>query len=366
MGAGLDTGLSALIGRIYSSVQDTRSLHGALDALLERTEARVGLIFATGTPARPEVKSGFYGAVRTGVEEALVEYRAGLWQDDPTVRYFRAHPGARFFDTALHRDRDRHLGDAYTAWNGRHVGATHWMACHATRHGHDAFGLSLHLDTPGMAFTEGQRGVFRLLFEHFERAQWLAVRPPALDHATEAVLVVDPLARVVAASRAADALLTLGDGLCLCDGALSTGDPRQARAFRAMLESALNAVARGGAGGAMLVERASGARPLAITVDPLPDQAELAAFARGAIVRIVDPEAGPPPDAVARWRALWSLTPAETRAAAALVTHQFDLRAAAEACGITYATMRTQLAALFAKTATGSQPELMRLLTRIG
>jgi DNA-binding CsgD family transcriptional regulator len=115
----------------------------------------------------------------------------------------------------------------------------------------------------------------------------------------------------------------------------------------------------------MLVARASGARPYAVLVDPLPDQAQLAAFARGALIRIVDPEAQPLPDAVARWRTLWGLTAAEARAASALVAHEFDLRAAAEASGITYATIRTQLAAIFAKTGTGGQPELMRLLTRV-
>ena len=40
---------------------------------------------------------------------------------------------ARFFDTALHRDRDEHLADPYLQWNRHFTFASHWMVCHSAR-----------------------------------------------------------------------------------------------------------------------------------------------------------------------------------------------------------------------------------------
>jgi len=362
----MDEGTSALIGRIYEGVHDPELFVQSVSDLLPLAGAQVGLIVATGVSPGPVVGLRLLGTPRPGAERALESYEAeGLWRYDPTFQHFTANPRARFFDTALHRDRDLHLADRYTAWNRQHVAGTHWMACHATRSGEHAFGVSVHRLDTGTSFDAAGRTIFRQLFEHLERAQWLATRPPDLSRTAGAMLVIDAARRVRAASGAADAILAARDGLDVRDGALVTGDARQQRRLDALIEAALAAVTRGGVGGAMAVERLSGRRPLAVLVDPLPDQSALASFARGALVRLVDPEAATPPAAVGHWQALWSLTAAETRAAAALIEHDFDLRAAAEAIGIAYATIRTQLAALFAKTRTRSQPELMRLLTRI-
>jgi len=363
----MDAGTSALIGRIYESVRDPQLFAQSAADILPLAGAQVGLIVATGVSPGPVVGLQLIGAPRPSAEDALVTYQAeGLWRSDPTYLHFTANPGARFFDTALHRARDVHLADRYTEWNRQNVAGTHWMACHAMRAGEHAFGMSMHLLDAGASFGAAGRAIFRQLFEHLERAQWLGTRPPDLSRTDEAMLVIDAARRVREASPAADAILAAADGLDVRDRALVTGDPREQRRLDALIDSALAAVARGGVGGAMAVERPSGRRPLAVLVDPLPDQSALASFTRGALVRLVDPDAATPPGAVERWQALWALTAAETRAAAALVAHEFDLRAAAQALGIAYPTIRTQLAALFAKTRTRSQPELMRLLTRIG
>lgn len=358
--------MSALIGRIYAGVHDSRSFVAGIDGLLSRIGARVALVAATGPDDTGLIDMRLHGATEARHGDLMNEYHgAGLWQADPTFRFLSQYPGARFFDTALHRPRAVHLADPYVTWNRGLTGADHWMVCHSSREPGTSFGLALHPVAGREPFDEPARATFRLLFEHFERAQWLATRPPSIEGSDEALLIIDPRGRIVAASAAADAVLRADDGLTTADRVLTTSDPRHARRLARTVESALNAVSRGGVGGELLVERPSGLRPLALVIDPLPDQVELASFARGAIVRIVDPETPASPAAVARWRALWALTPAETRAAAALVSHGFDLRAAAASLGIRYPTMRTQLAAIYAKTATGSQPELMRLLTRV-
>lgn len=364
-GGRMDEAISALIGRIYEGVQDPRAFQQSVDALLPRTGATVGLVVATGVAPGPGVGLRFHGALRPDHDEAMAEYYAGRWEHDPTYAFFMNNPHARFFDTALHRDPEIHLADPYTAWNARYVGATHWMACHATRGGHDSFGMALHLKDPAVSFDEAARALFRLLFEHFDRAHGLATRPPDVSRSEEALLVIDAEHRVRSASTTGEAVLRTADGLEVRDGVIATSAHHQQRQFDRLLQAAVHAVSRGGVGGEMLVERRSGRRPLVVIIDPLPDQAALVSFARGAIVRIIDPDQGVAASGVDRWRRLWGLTIAEARAAAALVEHQFDLRAAAQACGITYATIRTQLAAVYAKSRTGSQAELMRLLSRV-
>jgi DNA-binding CsgD family transcriptional regulator len=60
-------------------------------------------------------------------------------------------------------------------------------------------------------------------------------------------------------------------------------------------------------------------------------------------------------------RALYGLTPAETRLAQRLAAGD-ELKAAAAQLGIGYGTARAQLAAIFRKTETKRQGELVRLL----
>lgn len=115
----------------------------------------------------------------------------------------------------------------------------------------------------------------------------------------------------------------------------------------------------------MTLDRPSGRRPLAVSVDPLPKQAGLGSFGHGVLIRVIDPDALPLPGARARWRALWALTPAEVRLAEAMITCDCDLRAASVALGVSYGTVRTQLASIFLKTGTNGQPQLMRLLARV-
>ncbi len=62
---------------------------------------------------------------------------------------------------------------------------------------------------------------------------------------------------------------------------------------------------------------------------------------------------------------MFSLTRAETRLAAALISGEDSLRATADVLGIAYPTARAQLASLFEKTGVRSQVQLIRLLTRM-
>ena len=75
---------------------------------------------------------------------------------------------------------------------------------------------------------------------------------------------------------------------------------------------------------------------------------------------IIDPEMDAP-FAERTLHALYALTPAEGRLARRLAAGD-DLKAAAAQLGIGYGTARAQLSAIFRKTETNRQGELVRLL----
>jgi len=113
--------------------------------------------------------------------------------------------------------------------------------------------------------------------------------------------------------------------------------------------------------GVMWAPRPSGCRPYAILVAPLAQELDLMAVARPAIcVVVTDPERLPVPEE-AMLRKLFGFTKAEARLAARLA-HGQALNEAAMALSIAYGTARTHLAAIFRKTGTNRQGELVRLL----
>lgn len=108
------------------------------------------------------------------------------------------------------------------------------------------------------------------------------------------------------------------------------------------------------AGGAMTLARAGHKRPWCVTVAPLRTRDG------GAVVLVSDLDGGEPPREQVL-RDAFGLTPAEVRVAAALFEGA-TLRDIADANRVSLNTVRNQLTAIFDKTETGRQSELVRLM----
>lgn len=185
----------------------------------------------------------------------------------------------------------------------------------------------------------------------------------ALDQLVFACLVLDRCGRVLAMNRAAREMAAEGDGLSLEDGHLCAADRVDTARLRALTHAVgLTMTGRGlHSGGPLAVARPSGRRALNLLVLPYrgslePGPGPLPA----AIVFAADPELceAPQPDVLA---GLFGLTAAESRVAAALVEGHTP-ESAAGRLGLSAHTVRNQLKNVFAKTGTGRQPELVRLL----
>jgi DNA-binding CsgD family transcriptional regulator/PAS domain-containing protein len=222
-------------------------------------------------------------------------------------------------------------------------------------------------------FGEEELRLLRALMPHLQRALQLHQRIVGLrreaDSAAEALdrlgmgfLVVDNAGRILALNRLATTILGQDDGLAISRGTLHAARPKEANRLRGLI---LKAAAAGSGhgfepGGMMTVPRPSERRAFEVLVTPLrPGVLPPIQRQRTAAIFLIDPENQPEPNDQALIR-LFGLTAAEGRLAKSLIQGKSLKQAAEEFC-LSRNTVRSQLQAVFEKTGTARQGELVSL-----
>ena len=224
-----------------------------------------------------------------------------------------------------------------------------------------------HLDMEELA-------LLRMVTPHLERALGLGATLERLDterKASEAaldllavgVILLDGIGRPVFLNRRASALVTVDDGLGVDRDGVHGATPETTAALRRLVAEA-GGTSSGhcaGPGGAIVLPRPSGRRPLAALVSPIaPERWRVTPGTALAALIVSDPDdVAAPPTAVLR--ELWGLTAAEATVVREVVAGR-NLKDAAAGLGVTVATVRSQLARIFAKTGTDRQAELVRVM----
>jgi DNA-binding CsgD family transcriptional regulator len=184
-----------------------------------------------------------------------------------------------------------------------------------------------------------------------------------LDLLAVGVILLDWGGRPVFLNRRASALVTADDGLGMDRDGLHGATPETTAALRRLVaEAGCTSSGHGtGAGGAIVLPRPSGRRPLAALITPIaPERCRATPGTAMAALIVSDPDdvAAPPTTALRR---LWGLTAAEATLAREVVAGR-NLKDAAAGLGVSVATVRSQLARIFAKTGTDRQAELVLLM----
>jgi DNA-binding CsgD family transcriptional regulator/PAS domain-containing protein len=184
----------------------------------------------------------------------------------------------------------------------------------------------------------------------------------ALDQSAQAIFLLDARGAIQHANREAERLLAEADALCSVGGQL-TAVP--AAATYRLDHLVMRAASRDPAvrsGGSMAIVTPSRDAPVTLTVGPmraerfgLPSAGWVMVCASDLACEASAPEV--------QLRQLFGLTAAETRVAHALFEGATP-REAAEALGVSFHTVRSQLARIYEKTQTHRQSELMRLMLR--
>lgn len=230
-------------------------------------------------------------------------------------------------------------------------------------------------------FSVADTGVFRRLLVHLARSfrvrrQLQQMRAhsddltAALDKLERGVIITGPEGQIRFANRAADRLLTAGDGIDATRGRVRATRTRPAEKLRSLIYRA----ARTGvgkdlvAGDAVSISRSNDVNPIAVVAEPLaPGHNETLGQGRraGTILFVGDscPNTSP---SVKRIASIYNLTVAEAEIAARIVMGA-TVASAAEARGITENTAKTHLKSIYEKIGVNRQSQLVRrVMTDIG
>lgn len=368
----LDENAAATIGAIYDAAMAPALWDQALDRLaaLFRPTSTVCLAMERFGSSAPDATYWCGSSIEREMQDY---YRRELAFNSDKATMYLYYPRfplvSPFLRTSMETDEDFIAADSYELWN-RPMNMFYFVSSKvfATE---DEIAL-LHLGRKRSDGDFGAEDVARLavLAPHVRRAvqmqRRLALAEAAhasLDGLAWAIAFVDAEGRLLSCNAAAEALLAAGDGLALRRGRLVAVAPRETGALRAAIRQAALAVAGAAAPPAVLaLPRPSLKRALEVLVAPLRGEAARPGQPPTVAVFVSDPERRAKPAAEVL-RGLYGLSRAEAALAAALVEGH-GLGAAADRLGISQATAKTQLQAVFAKTDTSRQAQLVHLLLR--
>jgi DNA-binding CsgD family transcriptional regulator len=366
-----ETRLSRLIGQFYDAaaapelwpavLQSLGDALGGCALVMSVLSPREGLKFAATVRIDPDYR-------------AIIEQRFASPQTNPLVaampRLPLLTPIAR---AAILADRDYLAGDLYNEVF-RPQGLAHAAVACVLRTADHIVPLGIvrqagrerpdrrDLDMLGRLLPHMQRSMQLHLRLASLQARWSAAEE-ALDHLACGVILLDACGKVLFLNRAAEAVVAAADGLTVREGVLVAATPDDTRALGKLVAEAAATGAGAGTspGGAIALSRPSLSAALPVLVAPLRGQRPLPAERRAAAaVFVTDPERSVMV-AGRQLVELFGLTQAEARLAIALLGGKRLGQIAAER-GVQLATVRNQLRAVLAKTGTGRQAELVRLL----
>lgn len=317
-----------------------------------------------------------------GMTPKVVElYGAHYYEEDP---WRVAALERRVFDRAvlgtdLVSNLDWQNSRLYSELVRPHTDVFHGVMASGTLPGGGVYAFGIHRPRRAAPFAREATEVLQRLLPHVSRALQVRARlgaghraegdaTTALDHLSFGVVRLSAAGRLVAANRAALAMLDEGDGLLLTAAgvhAALVGDDVKLQAAIAQAAQTTAGEAACGAGGHLRIARASGRRAYTVVATPLGldrgcDRSVLSSQQAAVMLIITDPEAAPrvEPRSLS---ALFGFTPAEARLVGLLVTG-LSLPAIAKRLGVSFETVRTQLASARARTETASQVDLVRLV----
>lgn len=185
----------------------------------------------------------------------------------------------------------------------------------------------------------------------------------ALDEVASSLILVDEFGRPTLVNRPARRILRAHEALWVNGGLLHGATPAATARLRALVKRTAYRAAgiKPEDGGILSLPCLSGAPCLTVLALPLAAIRRRGARPQSAVILLLrDPSQEPLPSG-RRLEALYGLTAAEGRLAALLATGE-SLQAAATALKVSRETVRSQLKAIFGKTATRRQSELLRKL----
>ncbi len=363
--------LLSLVGDIYEAALDPSLWHSAMEKLLAATDcqgATFCILDSTESPRLPFL-------ITVNFDPQLIkEYEEFMAPLDPTIQQIVAHPERKIFhDSTFISEREKDL-HPYFDWHHRFSETRHRVAGMVTPAKGIQSGVTVHRTRQKGDFDESSMARVLMVYRHIERAVQIGFRLGTLGVLQESLLslldknplgifLLDHTGSVILANRAGRELIDAADGIRLQKNALNLVSRSDDEVLQRLIGEALKSTRITGAmpGGAMAALRPSGRRAFSIMVSPLSQTGHaLSELRPSACVVIADPAKRHAPP-LERLQAVFGFTTSEARLALRLALGD-DLHGAARELGIAYATARAQLSAIFRKTSTNRQGQLVRVL----
>ena len=362
-----------LQGLIYDAALDAGRWVGVLDSLRDAFDA-VSSVLVLTDPLRRDVNL----AVASGVmaDPRLQDEYQRRWADrDPALAHFARTPAGAITTTSrLWSDPQDRAAFAFHREFYAPNGLSDSMVVSLEQGGGRLGLLALTRGTSQPDFSEGDIERLLALTPHLQRSLQLhdqlagqVQRGGPLSAAAElmasGLLVLDHAGAVLAANAAARRIARRDDGVSLANDRLGfPEDPAAAALCRRYLAGVLGG-GEHAAGGQFLVRRTGGQSiPYGLTLAPLPPIAgALASGARQGVMVVVTEPKAPSSRTVGVIATHFRLTPSEEALLVAMVEGR-SLAEHAAAREISANAARFHAKAIFAKTQTRGQPELVRLV----
>jgi DNA-binding CsgD family transcriptional regulator len=367
----IDDKILSVVEALYDAALDETLWPQVIGQIVEITESHAASFCVIDGSERPRLPV----FTTYNFEQRFIdEYLESMVIHDPTVQYIVAHPDRKIIHDAefiTEREKTKHF---YYDWHGSFSDTRHRLAGMVSPASKVQSGVTLHRTRKVGDFEAAHIVRFQYLYRHIERAVRVGFQLGTLgtmqrmsfellDENPLSIFVLDAKCYVLFANRAARALADSDEGLVLNSEGLSLmlreDDTKlQSLIAQAAMTRRPDSVA---SGGAMQALRRSGKRPFSILVSPLSRTSlSMTTVHPSVCVIVADPDRDVSPSEELL-RAIYGLTRAEARLAVRLAAGE-ELQAAAGALGIGYPTARSQLAAIFRKTNTRRQGELVKIL----
>ena len=359
----LDDGLSKFLGGFYEAVHDRPAWQAAIAEIMRRTDSRMFVVSSVDLRRQTHADIQFHGADNSAVATGIREYAEEMEALDPTVKYAHENPAAGTFVPTQMVSAEDYYDHPFIKWSKSRFHSVHWRAFYETRSEDLAFAVSYHQTPDAVSHSRKQVTLQAQIFENLARAVRLAARPPRFADDDSALISTDAAGRPLSLSQRAEELIAARDGLLIRDGFLTLECPDAARRLQRALSASGHPHLGEMLGRGIRVARRSGGSDLLVVVSRFPPSvSHLPGPTAATLVRVIELEMRP--GHLTEHAHLFDLTPRETEVASALLEGH-SISSLSEALGVSRNTARNHVQALFQKTRTTRQSDLIRILDRV-
>jgi DNA-binding CsgD family transcriptional regulator/PAS domain-containing protein len=362
--------ISSLIGEIYDAALDPSLWIGVLPKCAQFVGGPAAALFCRDT-ARKSCSAAYYSGIDSHYKRLIVD--KCIRADPLMMGHVFARIGEPVAITDIFPKDELRQARAYREW-GRPQGLVDLLSVALDKSATSAALLMVFRHERDGQVDDEMRRRMRLIIPHVRRAVLIGLAihlqiaaaasfADTLDGISAGMLLVDANGRIVHANTSGQALLGQGSVLRAAGGKLAANDASAEQALHEVFVAAGRGDAAVGTKGidVPLMAR-EGARYIAHVLPLTSGARRRAGTSYAAVaalfVRKAALQAPSPPEAIAK---TYKLTPSELRVLLGIV-QVGSVPETAAALGIGKATVRTHLLRLYAKTGTGHQVELVKLV----